>query len=80
MPVIMQIGQIILGKYEVLDLIGNGAQVDVAKARDQQSGQIVVIKQLSASPYQPDYSMQKDRFLRAAALSFNHPRVVLSDI
>ena len=49
---ILNIGDVILGRYEVVDLIISGGQAIVAKGIDKHTNQFVVIKQLLASPGQ----------------------------
>jgi len=50
------IGQTLIDdRYEILEPIGQGGQAVVAKALDRQTGNEVVIKQLSASPGDSGY-------------------------
>ena len=55
MPEMMKIGQTILRRYEIDDLIVEGGQASLAKGTDQATGQTIVIKQLSAIPGQSNY-------------------------
>ena len=72
----MNIGDILFGIYQILDLLALGGQAMVAKARDIRSGNLVVIKQLNASPSQPGFSQLLERFRREARIRINHPNAV----
>lgn len=72
----MYIGQVILGRYQVLESIGEGGQATVAKGYDLQTRQFVAIKKLGTTPGQPGYQQELARFLRAAQLRIGHPAVV----
>jgi serine/threonine protein kinase len=76
MATMMQIGQRVLGRYQIVDLIQEGGQASVAKGVEKRSGAFVAIRQLSASPGQPQYAEELARFQRAAALRIGHPAVV----
>jgi len=71
------IGQTLIDdRYEILEPIGQGGQAVVAKALDRQTGNEVVIKQLSASPGDSGYDEAVARFKRAGEIRINHPNVV----
>jgi hypothetical protein len=72
----MNVGEIILGDYEILDLSAIGGQATVAKARDLRSGDLVAIKQLNASPNQAGFEQQVKRFQREGRIRIEHPNVV----
>lgn len=66
----------VLGKYELLSLLGQGGTGRVFKARDTDDGSIVAIKVLS-----PQYLADEQRLLRfyveaKAAASLEHPNLV----
>jgi serine/threonine protein kinase len=67
---------IILNRYQVIDLIGEGGQAYIMKALDQQTGQNVAIKQMIASPNDRNYQEEQARFTRAANLRIQHKNVV----
>jgi len=71
----MQFGQIVRG-YEVIDLIAEGGQFSVAKARCLKTGTVVAIKQLAAAPGQSNYDEELARFRRQAGLRFGHPNIL----
>ena len=71
----MQFGQIIRG-HEVIDLIAEGGQFSVAKARCLKTGAVVAIKQLAAAPGQSNYDEELARFHRQAGLRFGHPNIL----
>lgn len=69
-------GTIILGKYEIVNLLGQGGMGQVYLAQDLQLKRLVAIKTLSS---ENDYTEEhKARFLREAqmASSINHPNVL----
>ena len=66
MPAMMQIGQQIGDRYEVVDLICEGGQASLAKGTDRETGDIVAIRQLAAAREQPGYAQERARFERAA--------------
>lgn len=72
----MNIGDLILGRYTVTHLIGDGGQASLAKGIDRDSGQIVAIKRLLATPAQRNYTQELARFQRAGRLRIGHPAVV----
>jgi serine/threonine protein kinase len=76
MPTMMRLGDIILGIYEIVDLIGCGGEAMLAKAVDVNTRQLVAVKHLSASPDDPNYTESLARFERAAQLRIGHPAVV----
>ena len=73
---ITKIGEIILGRYEVVDPIGQGGQAILVKALDKQTGTHVVIKQLTTPPGDPNYNEAVARFKRAASARIKHQNVV----
>lgn len=76
MAAMMQIGQTVLNRYRIVDLIQDGGQASVAKAADKRSGAPVAIRKLAASPGQPHYQQELARFQRAADLRIGHTAVV----
>ena len=72
----MQIGDYLLGRYKILDLIGMGGEATIGLALDGQTKQQVVVKMLDADPQHPHFETYAARFRRAGRLSFNHPDVV----
>jgi len=76
MSATMQIGEIVLGHYEINDIISEGGQGLIAKAIDQKTGDTVVIKMLTATPEQSGYAEALGRFQRAAKLRLHHPNIV----
>ena len=76
MPEMMKIGQTILRRYEIDDLIVEGGQASLAKGTDQTTGQTIVIKKLSAIVGQSNYEQELARFKRSAELRIGHPAVV----
>jgi len=73
---ILQIGHMVLNRYEVVDLISEGGEGTTAKALDQQTGNMVAIKQLAACPSSAEYEEMLARFQRAAQISISHPNVL----
>lgn len=76
MSEMMTIDQVVLDRYEVVDLIAEAGQASVAKGHDLDTGQTVAIKRLNATPEQSHYAQELDRFRRAGSLQVNHPAVV----
>ena len=72
----MNIGEAILNRYKIEDLLMEGGQARLAKALDEQTNCAVVIKQLSAYPDDPHYNEERARFQRAAQIRIGHPNVV----
>ena len=72
----MEIGELILGRYEIVDLLPNGGQASLAKATDRKTGQFVAVKRLSATPDQSNYREELARFQRAGRMRIGHPAVV----
>ena len=72
----MRLGQLILHRYEITDLIAEGGQASIAKGIDRDTNSNVVIKQLSASPGQPHYDEELARFQRATQIHIGHPNVI----
>lgn len=73
---LMGIGELVLGRYEVVDLLSNGGQATLAKATDRRTGQAVAVKRLSATPDQSNYREELARFQRAGRMQIGHPAVV----
>lgn len=73
---LMQIGQFVLGRYEIIDLISEGGQASIAKAQDKNTNSIIVVKHLIAYPGQSNYDEELSRFQRAAQIRIGHPNVV----
>lgn len=68
-----------IGRYEILDTLGQGAMGIVYKARDPQIGRIVAIKSISAAvPSDPEFKIYKQRFLQEAKAAGRmlHPGIV----
>ena len=76
MAKMIQIGQLILGRYLADDYLAEGGQVSVVKAFDQQTGAWVVVKQLHESPGDSGYATARARFDRMAQIKLGHPNVV----
>ena len=72
----MQLDQIVLGRYQVDDIIAMAGQAVIGCALGLHTNQRVIIKQLAASPGQKNYFEELERFKRAAHLRINHPNVV----
>jgi serine/threonine protein kinase len=72
----LRIGEAVLGRYQIDDLLSEGGQASVAKGLDTQTGNEVVIKQLIASPGQNHYKEELARFKRAAQIRICHRNVV----
>ena len=72
----LAVGQIVLGRYEIIELIAIGGQGVLARARDLQTGREVAIKQLLASPNQSNYVELVARAKREAQIHVGHPKVV----
>ncbi len=71
----MHIGEVINGRYEVVDLLGDGAQYTVAKAVDQHSGTEVTLKRLNVMPSDTNHEREVKRLHRAASLRVGHPAI-----
>lgn len=71
----MNFGQLVLGRYEVTDLLAEGGQYSVAKATETSTGRAVVVKQLVAAPRQSNYQEELARLKRQAGLRVGHPAV-----
>lgn len=71
-----RVGQVLLGRYELASLVGEGAMSEVYRARDQHTGQQLVIKILR-EPWSSNEGLQRS-FLRAAeeGRSLVHPSIV----
>lgn len=72
----MEIGQIILGRYEVIDLICQGGQAILGKATDNRTGDTVAVKQLTTPTTASNYDEELARFKRAAQIAVGHRGVV----
>jgi len=73
---ITKIGEIILDRYEILEPLGQGGQAIVVKALDKQTGNHIVIKQLTTPPGDPNYSEAVARFKRTGSARMGHHNVV----
>ena len=64
-----------LGRYEILETIGQGASSSVSKARDTLIGRTVALKILHTGFHGSEW---RDRFLREAHIvgQLSHPRIV----
>lgn len=69
----MQVGDVVHGRFELLQLAGRGGMGDVYRARDRTDGSVVAVKLLTDR--QP---MLEERFAREARLleQLRHPRIV----
>ena len=76
MSSLMMLGDVILGRYEVVDILAQGGQAYVALGRDQQTGRKIVVKQLAIDPADPHFATELERFKREGNLRIPHPRVV----
>lgn len=76
MPKLMKLGQLILNRYEITDLIAEGGQASIAKGIDRDTNSDIVVKQLSAYPGESHYKQELARFQRAAGIRIGHPNVV----
>ena len=73
----LQIDQIIMAIYEVLDLIAIGGQAEVAKTRNRDTGVVVAIKHLIARPNDSGYAKAVARFKREATeIEISHPGII----
>mgnify|MGYP001494674660 CR=1 FL=1 len=72
----LQIGQQVDGRYEIVDIIAIGGEGTIAQALDRQSGAVVVVKVLDAQAGTPGYKERAERFARAGRLRIGHPSVV----
>ena len=72
----MQIGDLLLGQYKILDIIGVGGEATVALVLDSQTNRKVAVKMLDADPQLAHFETHAARFRRAGRLRFNHPGVV----
>jgi len=72
----MNIGETILNRWDICDLLPSGNQADLAVADDLQLGQTVVVKRLSASPDTDHYQAELARFRRSASVHLRHPHVL----
>jgi hypothetical protein len=75
MPQMMNYGEVVLGRYEVVELLCEGGQVFVAKAKDQ-SGAGVAIRKLKVASDERNYAQELARFKRAARLRIGHSNVL----
>ncbi len=72
----LKIGEQVLGRYRVIDLLPEGGQAFLAKGLDEAKGSTVVIRQLNVAADHPRYPIERARFERAARLRIDHPNVV----
>ncbi len=72
----MDVRDILLGRYEVTDIIGIGGEATLARAKDTVTGQEVVLKKLDASPDHSHFAVFLARFRRAGQLVIGHPNVL----
>jgi len=70
------LGETVLSKYTVDELIGCGGEGYVAKGTEIATSRRVAIKELDARPGQPLYAERLARFRRAAGLRIHHHGVV----
>ncbi|MEW6111079.1 MAG: serine/threonine-protein kinase [Thermodesulfobacteriota bacterium] len=72
----LEIGQILMDRYEVLDLLGVGGMGAVYRAYDQNLGKQIAIKVLL--PHFLDNSVARERFFLEAKISvaLSHPNIV----
>ena len=76
MDKMLQIGDLIDGRYEVDDLVNQGGQALLAKAVDQQTGLDVAVKQLTVAQNAKNYDEEVKRFERSGRTRIGHRRVV----
>ena len=74
---IMQLDEVVLGRYAIQDILGIGGQGAVAKGVDQTTGQPVAIKQLLASRDDSNYATERARFQRGSDIRVHYPVVVV---
>ena len=72
----LQPGDVVLGRYEIIDMVAMGGQGALYRGRDQQTGEAVAIKQLLALPGNPSYEQDLARFRREAQVNVKHRNVV----
>jgi len=72
----MEIGQLILGRYEVTALLSSGGQGETARALDHSTGQEVCIKHLLATSADSTYLEALASFKREGAIRIGHKNVV----
>lgn len=73
---LLKITQVVLGRYEVIDLIAEGGQAGIAKARDRKTNKTVIVKKLAVFPGGASYAEEVARFKRAAQIRISHPNAV----
>lgn len=76
MSTMMNIGDRVLGQFEVLDIIAIEGQAVVAKGLDRTAGGSVAIKQLATPGNANNYAQELARFQRAGSLRIGHPVIV----
>ena len=79
MAKMIQIDQLILGRYLAEDYVAEGGQASVVKALDQPTGNRVVVKQLLASPGDTGYEQALARFQRMAQITLGQVGAVADD-
>jgi hypothetical protein len=72
----LQIGAVVLGRYEVTDILAQGGEGTIAKATRADDGSLVVVKLLNTDVCANGQSVRRARAQRAASIRIGHPRVV----
>lgn len=72
----MKIGQIIHGRYEIIDLLPSGGQADLGLAINLDTGLDVVVKEILTSSKKKHYAVEIARAKRCAQLRIGHPVIV----
>lgn len=72
----LKIGDIVLGCYQIKDILGRGGEGTAYKVIDKNMGHSMVIKQLDPTLKGSAYDQAVLRFKRAGKARFNHPNVV----
>ena len=71
-----KIGDVILGRYEIDDLLPEGGQAILATSQDRMTGHTVMVRALATSPEASNYNQELARFERCASLCIGHPNVI----
>ncbi|MCA2213170.1 serine/threonine-protein kinase [Jidongwangia harbinensis] len=71
----MAVAQVLGGRYEVMDLIGNGGMAVVCRARDNVLGRTVAVKLLAGRYAGDPESRQRIRDEARAAAKLSHPNI-----